>query len=92
MSFQVSLKCGVIFQTYRRNNSRGFAKLVEQEQVLGRAYEELDRYSWTKEELRTYGQAEKYEGTYLASLEKKFEDGEKVRIQKGEKVGFFENC
>lgn len=75
------------FKHAEETTQEDLQKLVDQEQVLGRAYEELDRYSWTEEELRTYEQAEKYEGAYLASLEKKFEDGEKVGIEKGEKIG-----
>ena len=75
------------FKHAEETTQEDLQKLVEQEEVLGRAYEELDRYSWTEEELRTYEQAEKYEGTYLASLEKKFEDGEKAGIEKGEKIG-----
>ncbi|MDP3533159.1 MAG: hypothetical protein Q8S31_07735 [Alphaproteobacteria bacterium] len=50
---------------------------------MKRAYDELNRFSWNEEELLTYDQAEKYEGTYIASMEQKYDEG----LEKGEKIG-----
>jgi predicted transposase/invertase (TIGR01784 family) len=66
-------------------------KLIDHDQILSRAYEELDRFSWNEEELRAYEGAEKQEGVRLAQLAKKYDDGkavgEKIGIEKGEKIG-----
>jgi predicted transposase/invertase (TIGR01784 family) len=83
------------FKHAEETSQEDFHKLLEQEQIIGRAYEELDRYSWSEEDLAKYDQAEKYEGAYLASLECKYDEGklegrqegEKIGIEKGEKIG-----
>ncbi len=62
-------------------------KLAEHEQIIAKAYDVLDRYSWNEEELLTYDQLEKYELTYQASLEYKFDEGKMVGLEKGEKIG-----
>mgnify|MGYP000656189249 CR=1 FL=1 len=43
--------------------------------IIERAYGELNRFSWSPQELLTYDQAEKYEGAYQASLEHQFDQG-----------------
>ena len=63
------------FKHAEETSQEDLYKLVEQDKILGRAYEELDRYSWTEAELLHYDQAEKYEGAYIASLEQKFDEG-----------------
>jgi len=83
------------FKHAEETSQEDLHKLIEQDGIIGRAYEELDRYSWSEEELLEYDQAEKYEGAYLASLEFKFDqgkiegkiEGEKLGIEKGEKLG-----
>jgi len=62
-------------------------KLIEQDEIMSRAYEELERYSWNEMKLLEYDQVEKYEGAYIASLEYKYDEGERVGIEKGEKIG-----
>jgi predicted transposase/invertase (TIGR01784 family) len=51
-------------------------KLIDHDQIIERAFGELNRFSWNEEDLRAYEQAEKYEGAYLASLAQKFDEGE----------------
>lgn len=51
-----------------------FAKLSSYP-IIERAYKELNRFSWNEQELRTYDQAEKYEGAYQASMEHQFDKG-----------------
>jgi len=57
--------------------------IVSRDIPLRRAYEELNRFSWNEEELRTYEQTEKYEGCYIASMDQKYDEG----VEKGEKMG-----
>jgi predicted transposase/invertase (TIGR01784 family) len=75
------------FKHAENTSDEDLQKLAEHEHIITRAYEELDRYSWNEEELLTYDQAEKYEAIYRASLEQKFDEGEKIGIEKGEKMG-----
>lgn len=53
------------------------------EKGLSRAYEQLDRFSWTEEELLAYEQVEKQEADYIASLDQKYDEG----IEKGKAQG-----
>lgn len=50
---------------------------------LSRAYEELDRFSWTEDELLAYEQVEKQEADYIATLDQKYDEG----ITKGKAEG-----
>ena len=54
-------------------------KIIGHDQIIERAYDALNRFSWNEEELLTYEQAEKYEGAYYASLAQKFDEG----VEKG---------
>jgi predicted transposase/invertase (TIGR01784 family) len=78
------------FKHAEETSQEDFHKWLEQEKIIGRAYEELDRYSWSEEELATYDQAEKYEGAYLASLEQKFDEGKQKGRQEGRQEGLQE--
>ena len=50
-------------------------KLIGNDEIMEKAYKQLDRVSWNDTELLTYDQAEKYEGAYRASMEQKFDEG-----------------
>ena len=52
-------------------------KIIGHDEIIERAYKELNRFSWNEEELLTYEQAEKYEGAYLASMAQKFDEGKR---------------
>ena len=58
-------------------------KIIGHDEIIERAYEELNRFSWNQEELLTYDQAEKYEGCYIASMAQKYDEG----MEKGVKIG-----
>ena len=51
------------------------AQIIGGDPIIERAYQELNRFSWNEEELRTYDQTEKYEGSYIASMAQKFDEG-----------------
>lgn len=55
--------------------------------IIERAYEELNRFAWSEQELLTYDQAEKYEGAYQASLEHQFDQGMEKGREEGEQAG-----
>ena len=79
------------FKHAEETSPEDLQKLIDHEHIIARAYEELDRYTWNEEELLSYEQAEKYEATYIASMDQKFDEGkvegEKIGIEKGEKIG-----
>ncbi len=75
------------FKHAEETSEKDLRKLIGHDQIIERAFDELDRFSWNDEEIRTYDQAEKYEGAYRASMAQKFDEGEKVGIEKGEKIG-----
>jgi len=58
-------------------------KIIGSDQIIERAYDELNRFSWNEEELLTYEQAEKYAGCYQASMAQKFDEG----LEQGKKEG-----
>lgn len=60
-------------------------KIFENDVIIQRAYEELDRFHWKEEEIRAYEAVVKHEMDYQASLDFKFEQGEKSGIEKGER-------
>lgn len=62
-------------------------KLTASDQIIKRAFHELDRFSWNAVELRTYDQMEKYINCYHASMDKKFDDGKAVGKEEGEAIG-----
>ena len=59
-------------------------KIIGGDDILERAYDELNRFSWNEEELLIYEQSEKYEHTYRASMDQKFDEGIEIGIEKGE--------
>jgi predicted transposase/invertase (TIGR01784 family) len=58
-------------------------KLIENDEIMEKAYKQLDRLAWNDAELLTYDQAEKYEGAYLASMAQKFDEGFDKGFDKG---------
>lgn len=78
------------FKHAEETSQEDLHKLIDQDEIIGRAYEELDRYSWNEEELLEYDQAEKYEGAYIATLEYKYDQGKKEGKIEGKKEGIEE--
>lgn len=79
------------FKHAEETTDEDLRKLIDHDQILSRAYEELDRFSWNEDELRAYEEAEKQEGVRIAQFAKKYDDGvavgEKIGIEKGERIG-----
>lgn len=68
--------------------------LFNQDQVIQKAYQELNRFGWNEEELRAYDSVIKKEKDYQASMDQRYDEGmEKGRqegIQKGVQEGKLE--
>lgn len=62
-------------------------KIFENDVIIQRAYEELDRFNWKEEELRAYEAVVKHEMDYQASLDFKFEQGVQKGVEKGKAEG-----
>lgn len=62
-------------------------KIFENDVIIQRAYEELDRFHWKEEELRAYEAVVKHEMDYQASLDFKFEQGVQKGVEKGKAEG-----
>ena len=61
--------------------------LLKRDLILTKAIKELDRFYWTKEDLASYEEAEKRKRDYLSSLEKRFEEGQALGLEKGKREG-----
>ena len=57
--------------------------LLKNTNTLYRAYEELNRFSWTEQELMAYEHAEKQEADYIAAIDQAIDDG----IERGRTEG-----
>ncbi|EKE10231.1 MAG: hypothetical protein ACD_16C00066G0008 [uncultured bacterium] len=77
----ISDKWMYFFKNAEKTSEKDLEKLVGKDMIIERAYEELDRFHWNEEELLTYDQAEKYEGTYIASMAQKYDEG----LEKGKR-------
>jgi len=51
--------------------------------AIGRAYEELNRFSWSEEELRKYEESQKIDMDNEAVLDQKFDEGMEKGMEKG---------
>ena len=74
---------GLFFKHAEETSEEELDKIIGHDPIIERAYEELNRFSWNKQELLTYDQAEKYEGAYQASLAQKHDEG----LEKGRQEG-----
>lgn len=75
------------FKHAEETSEADLVKIIGKDSIIERAYSELNRFTWTEEELLTYEQAEKYEKDFLASLEQKFDEG----IAKGREEEYRKN-
>lgn len=58
-------------------------KIIGSDLIIGKAYDELNQYNWSKEERLAYDQAKKRTDDYLSSLEEKLHEGIKIGHEKG---------
>jgi predicted transposase/invertase (TIGR01784 family) len=71
----ISEKWMYFFKNAEATSDEDLEKLVGQDAIIERAYDELDRFHWKESEILTYEQAEKYEGSYIASMAQKYDEG-----------------
>ncbi|WP_349967816.1 Rpn family recombination-promoting nuclease/putative transposase [Wolbachia endosymbiont of Armadillidium arcangelii] len=62
-------------------------KIIGSDLIIGRAYDELNQYNWSKEERLAYDQAKKRTDDYLSSLEEKLHEGILIGHEKGRAEG-----
>ncbi len=68
-------KWSYFFKHAEETAEKDLQKLIGQDPIIERAFDELNRFSWNDEELLTYDQAEKYEWARRASMAQKFDEG-----------------
>ena len=68
-------KWAYYFKHAEETSEEDLHKIFENDEIILRAYEELDRFHWNEEELRAYEAVVKHEMDYQASLDFKFEQG-----------------
>lgn len=82
----IAEKWAYFFKHAEETSEKDLHKLIGSDHIIERAYQELDRFSWNEEELRTYEQSEKWLETYLASMEYKFDEGVAKGKAEGERI------
>jgi predicted transposase/invertase (TIGR01784 family) len=80
-------KWSYFFKHAAETSEKDLDKIVGQDDIIERAYEELNRFSWNQEELLTYDQAEKYEWDYQACMEQKYDEGKAEGRAEGKAEG-----
>ncbi len=62
-------------------------KIIGSDVIIGRAYDELNQYNWSKEERLAYDQAKKRTDDYLSTLEEKLHEGILIGKEEGILIG-----
>ncbi|GFR13596.1 transposase [Trichonephila clavata] len=62
-------------------------KVIGSDVIIGRAYDELNQYNWSKEERLAYDQAKKRTDDYLSTLEEKLHEGILIGKEEGILIG-----
>lgn len=75
------------FKHATETSDADFQKIIQSDQIIERAYQQLNQLKWTDQELLAYDQAEKYDKAYLASLEYKYDEGKKQGREEGREEG-----
>lgn len=95
----ITEKWAYFFKNAEQTTEKDLNAIIGDDFIIKRAYEELNRFSWTPEELRIYDSIDMREEADKAINEKAFEEGiekgkaegkiegEKIGVQKGEKIG-----
>lgn len=83
-------KWSYFFKHADETSEKDLQKLVGSDQIIERAFEELNRFSWNDQELLTYDQTQKYEWCYNASMAQKFDEGKAQGIAEGKAQGIAE--
>ncbi len=64
-------KWAYFFKHAAKTKEEELEKIIGNDQVIARAYQELNRFSWSEEEMNTYEQQEKRERDAAAILAQK---------------------
>lgn len=70
-----------------QTHERDVEKVVGQDNIIRRAYEELNRFNWSEIELLTYEQEQKYEWDRESLMEQRYEEGIEEGMEKGREEG-----
>ncbi|MFP3016989.1 MAG: Rpn family recombination-promoting nuclease/putative transposase [Wolbachia sp.] len=73
------------FKYASETSEKDLKKIVGSDEIIGRAYNELIEYNWTKEERTIYQQAKKNEDDNVSCLNQKFNEGKiegKIEVAK----------
>jgi predicted transposase/invertase (TIGR01784 family) len=80
----VTEKWAYFFKHASETSEDELKKLIGNDPIIERAYEELNRLRWNKVELLTYDQADLQERVYRGALEQKFDEGFGEGFDKGQ--------
>jgi predicted transposase/invertase (TIGR01784 family) len=80
-------KWAYFFKHAAETSEEALPQLVGEDEILERAYEELNSLRWREEELLTYEQAEMQEKVYYGALEQKLYEGFEKGFGKGKTEG-----
>ena len=80
-------KWAYFFKYAEETTEEDLQKLVGKDLIIKRAYEELDRFSWSEKELNNYESVEMKKAADEAVKEAAFEKGEAKGLEKGLKKG-----
>lgn len=83
----MSEKWAYFFKHAEETSEKDLPKLIASDQIIERAFHELNRFSWSDEELLTYDQTEKYADCYRASMAYKYDEGVAIGEARGEAKG-----
>lgn len=75
------------FKYADETSKEDLAKIIGDEVIIQRAYEELDRFNWNEEELTAYEAAIKKQMDYEAAMEQKYDEGKIEGEAKGLAAG-----
>jgi len=73
----------------KKTSEADLRKIIGHDEIIERAYEELNRFSWNEEEFLTYEQALKYEWDYAASMAQKYDEGRQEAAIKLRRLCFY---
>lgn len=63
------------FKNAEETSEKDLPKIIGHDEIIERAYEELNRFSWNEVEFRTYEQEEKYEWSHRGVMAAQFDEG-----------------
>lgn len=71
------------FKHAEETSEKDLPKIIGHDEIIERAYEELNRFSWSEAEFNTYEQEKKREWDHIAVMDQKFDEGMEKGIEKG---------